>query len=57
MTMISMMARAYFGVCGGVGGGGGGGLYLASNLLHIQEYRLPCGIQIILYDFCFANWN
>lgn len=24
MTMISMMARAYFGVCGGVGGGGGG---------------------------------
>lgn len=22
--MISMMARAYFGVCGGVGGGGGG---------------------------------
>ncbi len=32
-------------------------LYLASNLLTIQIYWLPCRLEVILNYFCFANWN
>lgn len=34
-----------------------GSLHLASNLLNIQKHRFPLWFEIILYDFCLANWD
>lgn len=33
------------------------GTHLASSLLNTQKYWVPCWFELILYDFCFANWN